>query len=185
MGVDGSPGSYAAVVRALEEARFRRVPPAVLVWALFDQYHNGPDHFDPRYNESAGEFLAEQVEKAVGLTSAAEIELVTECDLAAAGLVRAADAVEAPSSSGLAAWAASRASCSARSATRCCLPPHVPSWSSTTSQRDGPVRRRRRKPTIAPAWENPGDLTVLDSVERRPLESHYVGRIGLSVAAPR
>ena len=98
VGVDGSPGSYAAVEWALEEARFRKVPlRAVLVWALFDQPHEGPDHFDPRYNEaSAREFLAEQVEKAVGATSAAEIELVTECDLAAAGLVRAADAAHAP-----------------------------------------------------------------------------------------
>ena len=97
VGVDGSPGSHAAVVWALEEARFRRVPlRAVLVWTLLDQYHD-PDHFDPRYNDgSAREFLAEQVEKAVGPTSAAEIDLVTECDLAAAGLVRAADAVGAP-----------------------------------------------------------------------------------------
>ena len=160
------------------------MPPAVLVWALFDQYHNGPDHFDPRYNESAGEFLAEQVEKAVGATSAAEIELVTECDLAAAGLVRAADAVEAPSSSWLAAWAASRASCSARSATRCCLPPHVPSWSSTTSQQ-ATGQKEYAQADDRPRLGEPGDLTVLDSVERRRLGDRYVGRIGLSVAAPR
>lgn len=98
VGVDGSPGSHAAVEWALEEARFRGAPlRAVLVWALFDQPHDGPDHFDPRFDdESAREFLAEQVEKAVGATSAAEIELVTECDLAAPGLVRVADAAGAP-----------------------------------------------------------------------------------------
>lgn len=39
-------------------------------------------------------------------------------------------------------------------------------------------------PTIAPRQREPGDLTVLDHVEcLRLLESHYVGRIGLSVAA--
>ena len=38
--------------------------------------------------------------------------------------------------------------------------------------------------TIAPRLREPGDLTVLDHVEcLRLLESHYVGRIGLSVAA--
>ena len=53
VGVDGSPGSHAAVEWALEEARFRSVPlRAVLVWALFDQPHDGSDHFDPRYNEA-------------------------------------------------------------------------------------------------------------------------------------
>ena len=49
------------------------------------------------------------------------------------------------SSSGLAAWAASRASCSARSATRCCSPALVLSSSSTTSRRERPVRTRRTR----------------------------------------
>ena len=38
--------------------------------------------------------------------------------------------------------------------------------------------------TTGPRLREPGDLIVLDQVEcRRLLESHYVGRIGLSVAA--
>jgi uncharacterized protein len=49
---------------------------------------------------------------------------------------------------------------------------------SDRSERDGPV------PTIGPHRQEPGDLTVLDRVEcLRLLESHYLGRIGLSVAA--
>ena len=61
----------------------------MLVWALFDQHHNGPDHFDPRYNESPPESSwPSRSRRPWERTSAAEIELVTECDLAAAGLVR-------------------------------------------------------------------------------------------------
>jgi nucleotide-binding universal stress UspA family protein len=99
VGVDGSPNSVAALQWALDEARFRRVPlRAVHVWALLDQHHvDGAEHFDPTYNDaSARGFLAEIVEGAVGPTAAAEIELVTECDLPAEGLVRAADEAEAP-----------------------------------------------------------------------------------------
>jgi nucleotide-binding universal stress UspA family protein len=99
VGVDGSPNSLAAVEWALEEARFRGVPlRAVTLWSLLDQHHVGePEEFDPHYGDSAArDFLAAEVEKAVGPTAAAEIELVTECDLPAAGLLRAADAVGAP-----------------------------------------------------------------------------------------
>ena len=71
---------------------------AAHVWSFLDQHHGaGEDHFDARYNDgTARQFLAGVVEQSVGPTAAAEIELVTECDLPADGLVRVADTAEAP-----------------------------------------------------------------------------------------
>ena len=93
VGVDGSPNSSGSLEWALGEARACGVQlHAVHVWSLLDQHHASGEQFDPHYNDGAARaFLAAAVEEAVGATSAAEIELVTTTDLAAPGLVRAAD----------------------------------------------------------------------------------------------
>jgi nucleotide-binding universal stress UspA family protein len=98
VGVDGSRNSAAAVEWALEEARVRGVGlQAVGVWGFLDQPHVEAERFDPRYGEgSARGFLAEMVEKAVGPTAAAEIDLVSVCDLPSQGLVEAAKAAHTP-----------------------------------------------------------------------------------------
>jgi nucleotide-binding universal stress UspA family protein len=90
VGVDGSPGSRAALRVAAEEARAHgRALRAVMVYGYLEQHHaRGATTFDPAYNEDdAKEALGEILEQELGATPDVRIEPVLVTDLAARALI--------------------------------------------------------------------------------------------------
>ena len=96
VGVDGSDGAAAALHWAVEEAALRGAAlVAVLVWSYLEQPALGEQAFRPDFDEHlARESLAAMVEKAVGTSPAAPIELLVVCDLPARGLLAAAEGAD-------------------------------------------------------------------------------------------
>jgi len=96
VGLDESEGAAEALRWAVREGDLRGRPVrAVLVWDYLDQHRlDGPNAFDPTYDESLAEkVLAEAVTHAVGPAPAEAIARTTVCDRAANGLIdQAADA---------------------------------------------------------------------------------------------
>jgi nucleotide-binding universal stress UspA family protein len=90
VGVDGSPGSRAALRVAAEEARAHgRALRVVMVYGYLEQHHaRGATAFDPAYNEDdAKEALGEILEQELGATPDVRIEPVLVTDLAARALI--------------------------------------------------------------------------------------------------
>jgi len=90
VGVDGSPGSRAALRVAAEEARAHgRALRVVMVYGYLEQHHaRGATAFDPAYNEDdAKEALGEILEQELTATPSVPIEPVLVTDLAARALI--------------------------------------------------------------------------------------------------
>jgi nucleotide-binding universal stress UspA family protein len=90
VGVDESEGAAEALRWAVREGDLRgREVRAVLVWDYLDQHRlDGPDAFDPSYDETVAEkVLAEAVVRAVGPDAAEAVARTAVCDRAANGLI--------------------------------------------------------------------------------------------------
>lgn len=93
VGVDETPESTAALVRATEEASARNARlTAVMAWGYLSQHHAEPDgHFDPHYSEAdAQEALDRIIERALGSQPVVPIDRRVVCDLPASALLDAA-----------------------------------------------------------------------------------------------
>lgn len=93
VGVDETPESTAALLRAAEEASARGARlTAVMAWDYLSQHHADPGgHFDPHYSEAdARDALDRIIERSLGPAPPVPVERRVVCDLPTPALLEAA-----------------------------------------------------------------------------------------------
>lgn len=93
VGVDETPESTAALLRAADEAVARNARlTAVMAWDYLSQHHADPDaRFDPHYSEAdARAALDRMIDLALGAEPQVPVERRVVCDLPAPALIEAA-----------------------------------------------------------------------------------------------